>query len=161
MVKLKPITEAAWLVVSSDGLDSKIGLLSEQRDKIILLAGKVKTVFKNRNEVISFFNDDVFTNAIESKVENDQTSYFIRGFPVSHDNPCEVTGYTGSLPVYTKENSDIKFSAGYYCLDFPKCWRPAYCPKLVTLETYGYIGPFRTKQEMYITLNKKNKESKS
>jgi hypothetical protein len=161
MVKLKPITDAAWLVISSDGLDSKIGLLSEQRDKIILLAGKVKTVFKNRKEVISFFNDDVFTNAIETKVENNQTSYFIRGFPVAHDNPTEAKEYTGDLPVYTKENSDVGFSAGYYCLDFPKCWRPAFCPKLKTLETYNFMGPFRTKEEMHIALNKKNKETRN
>lgn len=161
MVKLKSITEASWLVISADGLDSKIGLLSEQRDKIILLAGKVKTVFKNRNEVISFFNDDVFENAIETKVHNNQTAFFIRGYPVSHDNPAEARDYEGDLPVYTKENSDIKFSAGYYCLDFPKCWRPAFCPKLKTLESYNFIGPFRTKEEMLLVLNKKTKEAKT
>jgi hypothetical protein len=161
MVKLKPITTESWLVLTSDGTNSKIGLLSEQRDKIILLAGKIKTVFRNREEVVDFFQDDVFVNVLEESNTETGKQFFVRGFPVIHDNPVEAPDVKHTLPIYAKEGStNILFSAGYYCLNFPKCWRPSYCPKLKTLESYPFEGPFKTKAEMQAVLTKRTRESK-
>jgi len=38
---------------------------------------------------------------------------------------------------------------------------PAYCPKLSTLETYEYAGPFKSEMEMRSNLVKLRKEKNS
>lgn len=160
-VKLKPITESSWLVLG-DTEDIRIGLLTESRDKYILMAKGVKTNFLNRKEVNKFFAEDVFQNMIdaveEPKVKKD---YFINGFPVDFDMPNEVILKGNTLPLFSKKaTSEVYYSAGYYCLHFPKNWMPAYCPKLSTLDTYEYTGPYKSELEMRTNLLKLRKIKK-
>ena len=48
------------------------------------------------------------------------------------------------------------YCAGYYIIKFDKGWVKSFCPKLVTLETYDYKGPFKQKLEMREALGKAN-----
>jgi hypothetical protein len=53
------------------------------------------------------------------------------------------------IPTYTKsETSKVRYVAGYYGVRFPSDWRWGYGMKLDTLDTYDFIGPFKTKSEM-------------
>ena len=53
------------------------------------------------------------------------------------------------IPTYTKsKTSKVRYVAGYYGVRFPTDWRWFYGGKLNTLNTYGFIGPFKTKSEM-------------
>jgi hypothetical protein len=158
-VKLKPITETSWLVIG-DTDDTRIGLLTEIKDQYILMVKGVKQQFINRKEVNKFFNEDVFGNVVEQVEEEDvKKDYFINGYPVDFDNPNEVLIAGNKLPLFSKKaTSDVYYSAGYYCLHFPKNWMPAYCPKLSTLGTYEFAGPFKTELEMRSSLNKLRKE---
>ena len=99
-------------------------------------------------------------NVSEPVVEdNTKKDFFINGYPVDFDNPSEVLVKGNKLPLFSKKaTSDVYYSAGYYCLNFPKNWMPAYCPKLSTLETYDYAGPFKTELEMRSHLTKARKE---
>jgi len=160
MVKLKPITEKSWLVLTDDGLQ-RIALLSEQKDKLVLIAKGAKTPFKNREEVNKFFNEDIFNNLIESAEEEEEVEYFINGHPVDFDHPFEVKADADivnehpEIPLYTKtEKSTVYYAAGYYCLGFPAGWMPAYCPKLSTINKYEYKGPFKSDKEMKSILTK-------
>lgn len=157
--KLKPITEKSWLVLS-DTEDNRVGLLTEIRDQYVLMVAGAKQQFINRKEVNKFFNEDVFTNMSAPVVEDTaKKDYFINGYPVDFDNPSEVLVKGSKLPLFSKKaTSDVYYSAGYYCLNFPKNWMPAYCPKLSTLETYEYAGPFKTELEMRTQLTKARKE---
>jgi hypothetical protein len=157
--KLKPITEKSWLVLS-DTEDNRVGLLTEIRDQYVLMVAGAKQQFLNRKEVNTFFEEDVFTNMAEPVVEEHvKKDYFINGYPVDFDNPSEVLVKGNKLPLFSKKaTSDVYYSAGYYCLNFPKNWMPAYCPKLSTLETYEYAGPFKTELEMRTQLTKARKE---
>lgn len=158
-VKLKPITETSWLVIG-DTEDTRIGLLTEIKDQYVLMVKGVKQQFINRKEVNKFFNEDVFGNVVEPVAEeNVKKDYFINGYPVDFDNPNEVLIAGNKLPLFSKKaTSDVYYSAGYYCLHFPKNWMPAYCPKLSTLSTYEYSGPFKTELEMRSSLIKLRKE---
>lgn len=157
--KLKPITETSWLVLG-DTDDSRIGLLTEVRNQYVLMVKGKKQQFINRKEVTSYFNEDVFNNVIESAAPVEvKKDYFINGYPVDFDSPNEVLIKGNKLPLFSKKaTSDVYYSAGYYCLNFPKNFMPAYCPKLSTLETYGYAGPFKTEFEMRTELTKRRKE---
>ncbi len=53
------------------------------------------------------------------------------------------------IPTYTKsKTSKVRYVAGYYGVRFPAKWGWFYGGKLNTLNTYGFIGPFKTKSEM-------------
>lgn len=158
-VKLKPITETSWLVLG-DTDETRIGLLTEIRDKYILMAQGEKKSFLSRKEVNGYFKEDVFNNMVEEIVEEKvQKDYYINGYPVDFDSPNEVIIKGNKLPLFSKKaTSDVYYSAGYYCLHFPKNWMPAFCPKLSTLETYEFGGPFKTEMEMRSNLVKLRKE---
>ncbi len=160
-VKLKPITETSWLVIG-DTEDIRIGLLTEIRNEYVLMTKGEKTKFLNRKEVNKFFKEDVFGNVVQTAEEKDvKKDYFINGYPVDFDNPHEVIIKGNKLPLFSKKaSSDVYYSAGYYCLHFPKNWMPAYCPKLSTLESYEYSGPYKTEDEMKSNLARLRKEKR-
>lgn len=158
-VKLKPITESSWLVIG-DSEETRIGLLTEVRNEYVLMVKGEKKKFLNKKEVNKYFSEDVFQNVVEVEETPDvKKDYFINGYPVDFDNPNEVILKGNKLPLFSKKaTSEVYYSAGYYCLNFPKNWMPAYCPKLSTLETYEYAGPFKTELEMRTSLTKLRKE---
>lgn len=159
-VKLKPITETAWLVIN-DTDDTRVGLLTEIRNQYILMVAGAKQQFLDRKEVNKFFNEDIFTSVpIEPPKEPEvKKDYFVNGYPVDFDNPSEVLVKGNKLPLFSKKaTSDVYYSAGHYCLNFPKNWMPAYCPKLSTLDTYEYAGPFKTEIEMRAMLTNLRKD---
>ena len=159
MMKLKTITETSWLVVDDVETD-RVGLLTEIRDRYTLMIKGEKKQFLNRKEISDYFKQDIFTNIIEQKVVVEKTECFVKGFPVDYENPHEVVLRGVDLPLYSKKlTSDIYYSAGYYCLNFPKNWMPAYCPKLSTLQSYEYAGPFLSEVEMRNQLSKLRKSN--
>ena len=65
---------------------------------------------------------------------------------------------TKSIPVYTKKKkSKVLYAAGYYGL-FPGAgWKNAYCVKRETLDTYEYIGPFKSKTQLEAEIRRHGK----
>jgi hypothetical protein len=159
-VKLKAITETSWLVLG-DTDDVRVGLLTEIQNNYVLMAQGQKTKFLSRKDVNTFFKENVFDNVVESApTETVKKDYFINGYPVDFDSPNEVILKGNTLPLFSKKaTSEVYYSAGYYCLHFPKNWMPAFCPKLSTLETYTFAGPFKTELEMRTYLTKLRKEN--
>lgn len=80
-----------------------------------------------------------------------------------NDYPTKHRAYNKSkddkgIPVYTKtEKSKVIYAAGYYGLHFTGVWRNAYCVKRETLDTYEYIGPFKTKTQLEAEIARINK----
>lgn len=160
-VKLKPITPSSWLVLG-DTEEVRIGLLTEVRNQYTLMLKGEKKQFLNMREVNNFFKENVFDNVIEKTNDNVEKTHFIKGYPVDFENPHEVIIKGNSLPLFSKKaTSDVYYSAGYYCLNFPKNWMPAYCPKLSTLQSYTYSGPFKTEDEMKAVLVNLRREKNS
>lgn len=156
--KLKFITTNSWLVISDT--DERVGLLTAIENRYTLMVRDVKQKFSSKEEVNKFFKEDVFSNIVTTEITTEiKTDCFIKGYPVDWATPHEVFIAGNKLPLYSKkESSEVYFSAGYYCLDFPKMWMPAFSPKLTTLQTYNYLGPFTTEGEMKLMLNKARKE---
>lgn len=151
MIKLKPITDKSWLVLT-DALD-RIGLLSQQRENYILLTKGNKTKFNSKKEINEFFSTDIFDNLVEESKKEKVTNY-IKGYPVDFENPIEPEKEY-ELPLFLKSaTSDVLYGAGYYCLRFPRGWVHAYCPKHSTLMKYEFNGPFQTEKEMKFILAK-------
>ncbi len=161
-IKLKSITETSWLVLG-DTEDTRIGLLTELRDEYVLMVKGEKKKFLDRKAVNKYFAEDVFENVVVTdEVEPVKKDYFINGYPVDFDGPNEVVLKGNTLPLFSKKaTSEVYYSAGYYCLHFPKNWMPAFCPKFSTLQMYNFAGPFKTELEMRSSLAKLRKEKNS
>lgn len=156
------MSETSWLVLG-DTDEDKIGLLTEIRNNYVLLVKGEKKQFLGRKEVNKYFQQNIFDSVVEPVVEeNIKKDYFINGYPVNFEGPNEVILKGNKLPLFSKKaTSEIYYSAGYYCLNFPKNWMPAKDPKLSTLQTYEYAGPFHTELEMTTTLTRLRKEKKN
>jgi len=81
----------------------------------------------------------------------------VNDYPTKHHAYNKSTDDKG-IPVYTKtEKSKVIYAAGYYGLHFTGVWRNAYCVKRETLDTYEYIGPFKTKTQLEAEIARINK----
>lgn len=156
-VKLKSITDKSWLVINDIDSD-RVGLLTEIRNQYVLMVAGAKKQFLDRKEVNTYFNEDVFGTILEKEDDTIKKDFFINGYPVDFDSPNEVIIKGNKLPLFSKKaTSEVYYSAGYYCLEFPRNTMPAYCPKLSTLTSYEYSGPFKTEIEMKLELTKLRK----
>ena len=103
---------------------------------------------------------EVIKNTPENSVTPDKM--FIAGFEIPFPAPELVSSdhpdYNKDLPLFSKTaNSDVLYAAGWYAINFEKGWKHGNCPKLSTLITYGYEGPFKTKIELKQRLKVLNK----
>ena len=164
MVRLKELTQTSWLVIT-EGTNEKVGLLSEQRDKLKFIAKAANAEFRDRSDVADFFDqEDLFRTVIETRSEEDEKEYFVNGYPVKAGVAHEVTDESikTELPVYSKsESSDSYYVAGYFCLMFDDAgWTHSFCPRYKTLDKYKWEGPFKTEDEMKAMLRKLKRETK-
>ena len=151
--KLKLISANSWLVISDN--EERLGLLTSANEKYTLMVKNVKKRFSSREEINQFFKEDVFDQVITTPIVTAEKTCYINGFPASCSTPHDVLIAGVSLPLYSKtKTSGVVFSAGYYCLDFPKMWQPAFSPKYTTLQSYNYKGPYITEEEMHMHLVK-------
>lgn len=75
----------------------------------------------------------------------------IDGYPSKHVayNMETIEKNGRQIPTYTKsKTSKVRHAAGFYGVKYPTDWRWFYGGKLATLNTYDFIGPFKTKSEM-------------
>ena len=160
-VKLKSITDKSWLVINDIDSD-RVGLLTEIRNQYVLMVAGAKKQFLDRKEVKTYFNEDVFGTILEKEDDTIKKDFFINGYPVDFDSPNEVIIKGNKLPLFSKKaTSEVYYSAGYFCLEFPRNTMPAYCPKLSTLQSYTYAGPFKSEFEMKAELCRLRKERSS
>ena len=151
MVKLKPITDTSWLVLTGNS-EVRSGVLTQVKDSLVFMgtAGKIK--FTDRQAVCDHFAVDVFKHVITSAPKAVPITH-VGGYPTRVENPVPYD-QSSDLPLYTKtESSGIHYAAGYYCILSDSTWRGAFCPKLTTLsEGQSYEGPFKTDMEMKFRL---------
>ena len=99
------------------------------------------------------------TSAIEAEAAMSNEN--VNGFPT----PWNVVYNKGDkevdeqLPVFTKtEKSKSYHSAGYYGIRFPNGWTQSFCPRVNTLKSYEYVGPYKTEMEMTLAIQRKKSE---
>ena len=160
MIKLKPVAENTWLVLSENTID-KIGLLLKQ-DEFIFLADNAKTRFKDEDEVNDFFNTDVFSNIIITSSTDNNVKTYVDGYPTDTKEVHIVEDRKHNYPVFSKTASKkVLYSAGYFCIKYPTGWQTSFCPKISTLEKRDHRGPFKTEQEMKAVVSSLRKNERN
>jgi hypothetical protein len=75
--------------------------------------------------------------------------YSVYGYPCSGRPYNEIYDVPRRLPIYTKSSkSKSFFAAGHYAVKFGSSWMKYYCPKIITLNRYPHLGPFKTQDEL-------------
>lgn len=163
VTKLQQITEEAWLVTRGD---KKLGIINEDvQGRYFYITGKNVKLFENDSEARQYFgNVKLFEDTIKEPTTK-KDSFYIKGHEIAYDEaiPIEITDerYREDVPLYLKtESSDVLYAAGWYAIHFDKAWKHGHGPKLQTLLTYGFEGPYKTEMECRKELKRLNKEKR-
>lgn len=138
----KPIIKDTFWVVENNG---------EQVASILTSPTGVTFVHNEKREEfvsIKLLKDKYnITIAKEKKPKREsQVSYDVYGFPCDHKPHNSLLNVAKKLPVYAKTSKSKSFyCAGHYLVKIGNTHSHAYCPKLITLNRYEFIGPFCTK----------------
>lgn len=145
MLKLNTVTSDSWVVKTPE--QEVIGILTKTPGYYSLMINGARYRFGDKASLQKYFNGAL--NGVSEKFSVNAVSNFVAGYPVSHQTMFAPEQGIHSLPVYRKaETSTTLYAAGYYCVKFPNGWAPAYCPRVSTLENFGYVGPYSQKKAM-------------
>ena len=79
----------------------------------------------------------------------------VYGYPTNHTAYNQIWNVQHKLPLYTKTAKSSSYHcAGYYIIKFDKIWCKSSSPKLITLQRYQFLGPFKNKIDQAATLRK-------
>ena len=160
MLKAKQIIKDSFWILEVN--EQKIGTMRHANNTWQVLLEKDKKDFNSYDNVIDFLGEDPLKpNNKPSAEQPVQGDFDVDGYPTPVQ-PYNVEKQN-SLPTYTKTpKSNVKYSAGYYGIEFTKGWVPSFNPKLNTLleGAVSYVGPFHSEMEMNININNKKRERK-
>jgi len=155
----KPILANRFWILESDG--QKVGTICRQEDRRFMFSCSDGTrIFDNQQQLQKNFSGDwmwgsTVSAPVEVKENEDNTVY---DYPSKFKPYNMVFDVKKKLPLFNKsKKSKSLYCAGYYIIQFEKGWVRSYCPKLLTLESYPFKGPFRTSLEMKTELSNANK----
>ena len=105
------------------------------------------------------FNKKFGKNFLTAKITSvNSNELFVHNYPTKSLPYNSMFDISRKLPLFTKsEKSKTVYCAGYYLIKFNVNWLKSFCPKLVTIETNMYLGPFKTEFDMKQELNRVSK----
>lgn len=140
MITAKPVIKNKfWILQDNEG---KIGTVEKSKSGFLLRANGVSEEFKTIKTIKNKTNI-VFEDAAEeqNKFENQ-----VNGFPTDAKPHNAVYNVKERLPLFTKETkSKSWYAAGYYRVTVNGTTEIMFCPKLILLQRYDYIGPVKTR----------------
>jgi len=155
-LKAKPVLEDKFWIVEDEG--QRVATLRKDEFSQFVFQNKdgVK-IYNNKKSVTREFGDDFFVAKIVKEAD-DSNPKEVHGFSTSTIPHNAMYDIRQKLPLFTKsKDSKSLYCAGYYVIKFEKGWVKSFCPKLITLQRYGYKGPFKTDLEMKQVLSSVNK----
>jgi hypothetical protein len=140
----KPIVKNKFWVVENNG--EQVATIQTNPDGVTYVHKNNREKFVSIKLLKSKYN---ITFAKEKYVKKKMvTSHQVYGFPCDHKPHNSLLDVSKKLPVYTKTTkSKSFFCAGHYLIKFNMDYVVSYCPKLITLNRYTFIGPFATKSK--------------
>ena len=150
-LKAKEIVDGKFWILESNG--SKVATLSWNDDRYMLSDINGTRFVKNTKQLEKDLGKVSWDKLEITEISVNE----VHGFPTSCKPFNPLYDVAKKLPLFTKSNkSKSLYCAGYYIIRFDKGWVKSFCPKSITLDRYGYKGPFRTSLEMRTELSKAN-----
>lgn len=125
--------------------DSGYQYFNNKKQETVVLS---ETEFKNQFKIVNTIDKGTFVD-VYGYSTNCEEVYNVR----TEEN----------VPVFTKTvNSSNYHGAGWYAIYFPSIkWSSAYCPRLKTLKSYPFMGPFKTEEDVNLAIKRKRYEKTS
>ena len=148
----KPVVKNKFWIVEEDG--HKIATIQAiDEGGVVYVHDNEREAFPSIKLLTKKYNIEFVKVEKAVKAETHE----VYGYPCSNKPHNEIYDVQRKLPIYTKSSkSKSFFCAGYYAVRFSNTWVKAYCPKLITLNRYDYVGPFRSQEEQQTELRKRN-----
>jgi hypothetical protein len=150
------IPNKTWILQNQG---TKLGTLNREKKGYSFLRNGSKIELTDLAEVKEKFGTSLFKESLNYKNTNKNVE-----LKSIYDYPCRTKPFNPvynirkKLPIYAKSSkSKSLYCAGYYIVKFRKGWTRAFCPKLITLERYPFHGPYKSEEEMKISLEQANK----
>jgi hypothetical protein len=151
------IPNKSWLV--NDGRN-KIATLNRENSGYRLVSSGQTFQVDTLNEIKERFGIVIPDETIQQETQTFSPENEIYGYPTKGIPTNPLWDVKKKLPIFTKTSrSKCFFCAGYYAVKFSKIWIRSFCPKLITVSRYPYIGPFKTEEEAKNMINSLNRET--
>jgi len=147
--KAKVVIEDKFWIIESKG--SKVGTLKHDQSGYIFYSNI------DGSEVI-------YSDLSSFKIEEKKTRTFINdtvyGYSANTEQAFDIS-LQDTVPIFKKTATSTQyFAAGYYGIKFPRLgWSDAFCPRLKTLDTYQFIGPFKSQTDVNMAIKRKAQEN--
>ncbi len=123
--------------------------------------GSEYVYFNNQSKETITYTQEEFKNQFKSVNSSTSKSVFadVYGYTTNCEDVFNIRT-EDTIPVYTKTSTSSNyFAAGYYAIYFPSIkWSSAHCPRLKTLKSYPFIGPFKTEEDVNLAMKRKRYE---
>ena len=140
----KTIVKNKFWIVEKDG--QKVATIQTNPEGVTLVQNEKRENFVSIKLLTAKYSI-LFTKE-PKKVKVPAVSFEVNGYPCNHKPLNALFNVTKKLPVFTKTaKSKSFFCAGHYLIKYNTGFLYAYCPKLITLNRYEFVGPFFTKNE--------------
>lgn len=156
-LKAKPVIKNKFWIVEQDG--EKIATIQavdeggfvyvhdDQRERFPTVR-----LLKNKLNI-------VFDKSSAKSPRRTESTAEVYGFPSGFKSYNCLYDVSRRLPIFTKTaKSKSYFCAGHYAIKFNNTWTRAFCPKLITLQRYEFLGPYKTKEELSQKIKDNNGE---
>lgn len=140
----KPIIKDKFWVVENDG--EQVATIQTTPSGVTFVHNEKREKFVSIKMLKSKYN---ITIAKEQRIrKTSDISHDVYGFPCDQRPHNILLNVAKKLPVYSKTaKSKSLFCAGHYLVKYNTEYIHAYCPKLITLNRYEFLGPFLTKSD--------------
>ena len=155
---LKPIGDTSWIL--QDAKQQRLALVSKVNN-VLMAVGLDRTEFLEVDDLASYLGHTITVLEPVADTDDDGADELsiVFGFPVRYQQVFD----TQESPVpnfLKKQDSRIRYAAGYFGISFDRGWVPAFCPKLITLTNNEYIVPFATRLEMHNSISQAKRDVK-
>ena len=139
-IKMIEIQENNWMISRKNSI---VGFVFKT-DKLNVLSDDYAGQYADFDDFSANHKVKLTFEQIETK---DRVQQELEGFPVKHSNVFNIEH--DPVLSYTKlEHSQDRYAAGYYGIKFKETFQPSFCPRMSTITSYDYVGPFKTTLEL-------------
>ena len=140
----RPIVNGKFWVIKQD--EKKIGSVEKDNKGYFVTTQQGNARFKTIKSLRDVTKIDFEDGKERIKYPENQ----VNNFPTDCKPFNGVYNIHTRLPIYTKEKkSKSWYAAGYYMLTVGRKTKVVFCPKLILLERYGYVGPVKEADGFY------------
>jgi hypothetical protein len=139
----RPVVKNKYWIVETSG--NKVATIQAiEEGGFVYVHNEQREKFSNIKILSKKYNIK-FDKISKLKLETNNDVY---GYPCTTKSYNKIYDVARKLPIFSKSaKSRSYFCAGYYLVKYSNNWVSEFCPKLITLNRYEYMGPFKTAQE--------------